>query len=330
MRDLLHKILCAVENQFPSLSWEDVSSSPKELRAFLNTNILTQRKALHAICKQCHAPCEIRRLTDDTSIIYCEECEYPRIAKVNEDETWEYHIDIRQLLSLLLNNLGYEDKEIIESPANNLWLLGTHAINESPHLFLFVKNGQLADENTLSYIKHNQHLKPIVFSPVTPLSDRIASVPLHTILTQNGKSFFSKDIFRNIVGNKGFTPSAECIYLGENNAVCVEKKRILFGLNSLGEYEKSEKITGTTFNIINFLVNASRLNRNTWKSRKELSQSFHCKKDTISNKISALRGISEKIGIELIDQHRTTKKYRLNPVIIPETSSLTSSLKNRF
>jgi hypothetical protein len=330
MRDLLHKILCAIEIDSSSLSWEDVSSFPKELKSLLDTGILTQRRALHAICKQCHAPCETQKLTNESLIIYCENCDHPRMASISDDEIWEYRINIRTLLSSLLDNLGYENKEIIENAPIASWSLGIHTLNELPRLFLFITNGQGSNENLLSYLKQNQHLKPLAFSPITPLSAHTASIPLDTILTQKGKSFFSKSTFRNMVGDRGVVSSDNCLYLGENNAICIEQKKILFSLNSLGAYEKSEKITGITFDMIALLINASKISKGTWKSREELSKSFHCKKDTISNKMSTLRQISGNIGFELIEQHQTTKKYRINPELIAQSSSPTSSPKNRF
>ncbi|NCU42229.1 MAG: hypothetical protein EOM19_05960 [Candidatus Moranbacteria bacterium] len=331
MQDLLHKILCAIEIHSPSLSWENVSSFPKELGNLLYIGILTKRRTLHAVCKQCYTPCEIQKMGNESLIIYCENCEYPRIANISENEIWEYHINIRVLLSFLLDNIGYENKNIIENTTTRSWSLGTHILNESPRLFLFITCAQYSDENLLSYLKQNQHLKPIVFSPITQLSTHnTAVIPLDTILTQKGKSFFSKTMFRNIVGNKGITSSVNCLYLGENNAICIEKKKVLFNLNSLGEYEDSGEITEITFNMISFLVNASKMHKNTWKSREELSKSFHCQKNTISNKMSEVRRISKKIGIELIEQHQTTKKFRINPDLIVQSSSLTSSLKNRF
>ncbi len=330
MADLVRKILLAIEIGSPSLSWEDVSLFPRELEKLLALGILTQRQAFHANCKECHAPCEIQKLTNDDVVIYCEECEYPRIAKISKDQTHEYRINIRTLLVTLLTDLGYKEKEILESVPGKLWSIGTHDINESPRLFLFVTNDQGKDENLHSYLKQNQHLKPILFSSIVQFATQITSIPLDSLLTKKGKLIFNKHLFRAMVGDKGIVASTSGIYLGENKAICIEKNKILFNLNSLGAYENTEEITGTASNMIAFLVKISGINKNTWKSRTDLAESFHCKEETISNIMSRIRSISDQIGINIIDQHERSKKYRINPDLITESSSLASSPKNRF
>lgn len=331
MSALIHKILLAIESDpSPTLPWSEVFSFEKELAKLVAARILTQRRSLHADCRGCSNPCEIKTLSSGTSVIYCEDCQ-SGIVPVKRNALYEYRIDTHELLSVFLNNIGYDNKGISEITSEKLWSLGTHTLHESARLFLFAKNHSLQDENLHAYLKQSKHLNPILFSPLVSLSPQtFSSIPLDAILAKKGRALFDAKLFQNIVGNSGMVASTECLYLGEDKAICVEKKRILFGLNSLGTYEKSEKIEGITFNLIAFLVRIAEINVNTWKSRKDLSESLHCKEDTISNKMSFLRIISEKIGIEIVEQHKTSRKFRLNPNLVVKSSSLPSSLKNRF
>jgi len=85
----------------------------------------------------------------------------------------------------------------------------------------------------------------------------------------------------------------------------------------LGNY-KSEKLEPMEYRLIENLYSRGRANKSKWHSRSEIAGWLGVQESSLSNALTAVRNISKRVGIEIIEQNKSTKKYRINPDLITE------------
>ncbi len=314
----MHKILLAVENESPSLSWESVFPFEKEIARAIKARILYERKAQNAPCHNCHTPCEIlekfRKLC-----IFCNECGSTRFQFIEKNETKEWRIDVEALLLRLLGDLGIGGRASI---SEKTWSLGSHFLAGESRMFFFARNADAFDTSKAIDLAQQSSERAVIFLPFAParkIDGDVLCIALDKILSKNKNAIFDKTLFRKFFGHTGRPSEKDGIPLGKNGFASLEKRAILWDGDAVGIYRQKEEITETAHNILAFLHHEGKGSRNVWHTRKDLAQRMGVEQKTVSNERSIICAIAEKIGLEIIQTRKNGKinEYRISPDALP-------------
>ncbi len=318
--DLAKKILNSIAITLPiALSPDDVHGHDKELQKLMDAGVVQRRAALTFPCGACGSYCEIKTLENRERVILCDSCEDARLYTLTDKEGYEFGISLPILLSNLLKELEFSIDNINAFFKDRLWSLGIHDINGTSREILFLRDAQDSEAEIFSFLAQKKASHPIVLSTISQrrlLNTEFILIPIETLLTSRGSGIFSKKRFEEILGRKGQTVSRESTALGSSELV-LEKDTLLHSPDGFGNYQR-EKLEPMEHRIIENLYRRGCADKSKWHSRTEIASWLSVQEKSLSNAFTAIRKISKKVDIEIVEQHKSTKKYHINPDLVPK------------
>ncbi len=317
--DFTKKILNSISAAYPiAFSPNEIRGHEKELEKWIQSGIIQKRTAITFPCGGCGAYSEIKTLDSGERVILCDSCEYARLYTLTEAEGYEYAVSLPKILTELLKELGLSSDRISASFKDRLWSLGVHDIKGIFREILFLRDAHDSEMEIFAFIEQKKASHLIILTAVSQqrlLNTKLTLIPLETLLASRGSGIFAKRRFYDLLGAKGQTASHNGIALGDSGLM-LDKKALLHSPDGFGNY-RGERLEPMEYHIIENLYRRGRTNKSKWYSRAEIADFFGVQEKSLSNAFTAIRSIAKKAGIEIVEQNKNTRQYRINPDLVP-------------
>jgi hypothetical protein len=182
---------------------------------------------------------------------------------------------------------------------------------------LFLRDPQDSEAEIFALLSQKKALHPIVISTISSrqlLNTDFTLIPLEALLATRGSGVFAKKRFQDLLGEKGETASNDSYALG-NSGLVLKSDALLYSPDSFGNH-KSEKLEPMEHRVIDNLYRRGCGDKSKWHSRAEIASWLFVEPKSLSNAFTAIRKIAQKANIAIIEQNKSTKKYRINPELV--------------